>query len=66
MRTEITAGQTLDYLNFDLVMADNQPEARVLHADFGYDSVNIRNDQRCARRGAGHPHAQNLEATGRR
>ena len=42
MRTEITPGQTSDYLGFDLVMADNLPEPRVLLADRGYDSDNIR------------------------
>ena len=42
MRTEITAGQTSDYLGFDLVMADNLPEPSVLLADRGYDSDNIR------------------------
>ena len=42
MRTEITAGQTSDYLGFNLVMADNLPEPRVLLADRGYDSDNIR------------------------
>jgi len=26
MRSEITPGQTSDYLGFDLVMADNLPE----------------------------------------
>ncbi|EBA09833.1 hypothetical protein SSE37_08493 [Sagittula stellata E-37] len=33
MRTEITAGQTFDYLGFDLVMADNMPTPSVLLAD---------------------------------
>lgn len=42
MRTEITPGQTSDYLGFDLVMADNLPEPSVLLADRGYDSDNIR------------------------
>ncbi|ASP20968.1 transposase DDE domain protein [Antarctobacter heliothermus] len=42
MRTEITPGQTSDYLGFDLVMADNLPEPRVLLADRGYDSDRIR------------------------
>nr|WP_323032750.1 IS5 family transposase [Paracoccus sp. (in: a-proteobacteria)] len=42
MRTEITAGQTSDYLGFDLVMADNLPEPSVLLADRGYNSDNIR------------------------
>jgi hypothetical protein len=33
MRTEITAGQTSDYLGFDPVRADNLPEPSVLLAD---------------------------------
>ncbi len=42
MRTEITPGQTSDYLGFDLVMADNLPKPSVLLADRGYDSDSIR------------------------
>jgi transposase len=42
MRTDITPGQTSDYLGFDLVMADNLPEPRVLLADRGYDADRIR------------------------
>ena len=42
MRTEITPGQTSDYLGFDLVMADNLPEPKVLLADRGYDADHIR------------------------
>lgn len=42
MRTEITAGQTSDYLGFDLVMADNLPTPSVLLADRAYDADNIR------------------------
>ena len=42
MRTEITAGQTSDYLGFDLVMADNLPTPGVLLADSGYDADSIR------------------------
>ncbi len=42
MRTEITAGQTSDYLGFDLVMADNMPTPSVLLADRGYDADSIR------------------------
>ena len=42
MRTDITAGQTSDYLGFDLVMDDNLPEPRVLLADRGYDADRIR------------------------
>ena len=42
MRTEITPGQTSDYLGFDLVMADNLPSPRVLLADRGYDADSIR------------------------
>ena len=40
--TEITAGQTSDYLGFDLVKADNLPTASVLLADRGYDADSIR------------------------
>lgn len=42
MRTEITAGQTSDYVGFDLVVADNLPKPSVLLADRGYDSDSIR------------------------
>ena len=42
MRTEITAGQTSDYLGFDLVMAENLPQPSVLLADRGYDADSIR------------------------
>ena len=42
MRTEITPGETSDYLGFDLVMADNLPEPSVLLADRGYDADSIR------------------------
>ncbi|WP_238365441.1 IS5 family transposase [Mesobacterium pallidum] len=42
MRTEITPGQTSDYVGFDLVMADNLPEPSVLLADRGYDADSIR------------------------
>ena len=42
MRTEITAGQTSDYVGFDLVVADNLPKPSVLLADRGYDSDGIR------------------------
>ena len=42
MRTEITPGQTSDYLGFDLVMADNLPQPNVLLADRGYDADSIR------------------------
>ena len=42
MRTEITPGQTSDYLGFDLVMADNLPKPSVLLADRGYDADHIR------------------------
>ena len=38
MRTEITPGQTSDYMGFDLVMANNLPEPSVLLADRGYDA----------------------------
>ena len=42
MRTEITPGQTSDYLGFDLVMADNLQAPRALLADRGYDADSIR------------------------
>ncbi len=42
MRSEITPGQTSDYLGFDLVMADNLPEATILLADRGYNSDIVR------------------------
>ncbi len=42
MRTEITPGQTSDYLGFDLVRADNLPEPSALLADRGYDADSIR------------------------
>ena len=42
VRTEITPGQTSDYLGFDLVMADNLPAPSVLLADRGYDVDRIR------------------------
>lgn len=42
MRTEITPGQTSDYLGFDLLMADNLPQPSVLLADRGYDADSIR------------------------
>jgi transposase len=41
MRTEITPGQTSDYIGFDLVMADNLPRPSVLLADRGYDADSI-------------------------
>jgi len=42
MRTEITPGQTSDYTDFDLVVADNLPEPSVLLADRGHDAGSIR------------------------
>jgi transposase len=42
MRSDITPGQTSDYLGFDLVMDNNLPEPSVLLADRGYDSDNVR------------------------
>lgn len=42
MRSDITPGQTSDYLDFDLVMDDNLPEPCVLLADRGYDSDKVR------------------------
>ncbi len=46
MRTDITPGQTSDYLGFDLIMDDNLPEPSVLLADKGYDADSIRNEMR--------------------
>ena len=42
MRTEITPGQTSEYLGFDLVMVDNLPEQIALLAGRGYDADIIR------------------------
>lgn len=42
MRSDITPGQTSDYLGFDLVMDDTLPEPSVLLADRGYDSDKVR------------------------
>ncbi|EBA09798.1 putative transposase [Sagittula stellata E-37] len=42
MRTEITAGQTSDYLGFDRVMADDPSTPSVLLADRGYDVDSMR------------------------
>lgn len=42
MRTDITPGQTSDYLGFDLVMSDNLPKPQVLLADRGYDADRIQ------------------------
>ena len=41
MRGEITAGQTSDYLGFNVVMAENLTAPSVLLADRGYDAVSI-------------------------
>ena len=41
MRSDITPGQTSDYLGFDLIMGDNLPEPCVLLADRGYDSDKV-------------------------
>ena len=41
MRSDITPGQTSDYLGFDLVMDENLPEQCVLLADCSYDSDKI-------------------------
>lgn len=42
MRSDISPGQTSDYLGFDLVMDDNLPEPSVLLADHGYGSDKVR------------------------
>ena len=49
MRTEITPGQTSDYLGFNLVMADNLPRPSVLLADRGYDADKIRGGMEVSR-----------------
>jgi transposase len=41
-RTDVTLGQTSDYLGFDLLVADNLPEVCILLADRGYDSQKVR------------------------
>lgn len=41
-KSDITPGQTSDYLGFDLVMDDNLPEPCVLLADRGYNSDKVR------------------------
>ena len=42
MRTEITPGQTSNYLGFDLVAADDLPAPCALLADRRYDADSIR------------------------
>jgi IS5 family transposase len=42
MRSDITPGQTSDYLGFNLVMDNNLAEPCVLLADRGYDSDKVR------------------------
>jgi len=42
MRSDVTPGQTSDYLGFDLVMDNNLPKPCVLLADGGYDSDKVR------------------------
>jgi transposase len=42
VRSNITPGQTSDYLGFELVMDDNLPEPCVPLADRGYDSGKVR------------------------
>lgn len=42
MRTQITPGQTCDYLGFDLVMTDNLPAPTALLAGRGYAADSIR------------------------
>ena len=41
MRSDITPGQTSNYLGFDLVMAENLPEPSVLLVDHGYGSDKV-------------------------
>lgn len=42
MRSEITPSQTFDYVESDLVTADNLPKLSVLLADRSYDADSIR------------------------
>jgi len=42
MRSDITPGQTSDYMGFDLVMGDNLPKPAVLLTDRGYDFSKVR------------------------
>ena len=44
MRTGSAPGQNSDYIGYDLVMADNLPQAAVLVADSCYVSDKIRED----------------------
>lgn len=44
MRTDITSGQTSDYLGLDRVMDNNLPELFVLPADKCYDAYRIRSE----------------------
>ena len=48
MRTRITPGQTSDHTGYDLVMADTLPQAAVLVAGRGYESVKFLKISRSA------------------
>ena len=63
MKTEITPGQTFDYLGFDLVMADNLPERSVLLDDRGYDADSIW--KKMEAQDTQNPHAKITEDTDR-
>lgn len=49
MRTEITPGQTSDYIEFDRVKSEKVPKPKNPLADRGYDADSIRNsmEDRC-------------------
>jgi transposase len=42
MRAELTAGQTSDYVGYELLQDEDLPPAKVLLADKGYDADHIR------------------------
>lgn len=42
MRTEISPGQTSDYLGYDMAITDNLPRPNVLLADRGFDADKTR------------------------
>jgi transposase len=46
MRSDITPGETSDYLGFDLVMDNNLSEPSVLLADRGHNSDKVRETMR--------------------
>lgn len=67
MRSDITPGQTSDYLGFDLVMDDSLPEPAVLLADCAAITLTTFENHGGAERRAGDPAAQVPQAArGRR